>query len=291
MRRTHTVLALGAFLALSPLLPVLAAAPDLGLATLLQDKKKAPPKDDPAIPKALKDLDAIRKDKKGTRDAEGIGLINTMATRYPALNKKQKKAVVKGLEQVFRAKRSPAETRLLLSAGEALSRFEEAGAKALSKLCDDKRFGKKNWLTFRGKLVSFLGRPATTGKIKKQLIDYATRAPDDLIRAMAGGALRHYAKRDQKVRKEIVKKLVKELAGIYSFSLSNNDLGDAVRKTFEDTYATIEGPWMKTLTALTAQKIKGPNEWQRWFNKNKSKNWDKEGFTTRAVNAGAKKKS
>lgn len=289
MRRTQAILALGAVLALSPLLPVLVAAPAAAPSVLLQAKKKAPPKDDPAVPKALKDLDKIRKDKKGARDSEGVELINQLAKRYPDLNKKQQKSIVKGLAGVFKAKRSPSETRLLLASGEALSKFEAAGAKELSRLCDDKRYGKKPWLQFRGRLVSFLGRSAQTGKIQKQLVDYATRAPDDLIRAMAGGTLRHYARHDQKVRKEIVKKLVKELAGIYSYSKDNVDPRDTTRKAFEDTYATIEGPWMKTLTALTGQKIKDPNEWQRWYNKNKGKNWDKEGFTTRPVNAGAKK--
>lgn len=289
MTRRHSILALGAFLALCPLLPGLATAPDLGPSTLLQDKKKAPPKDDPAITKSLKDLDKIRKDKKGTQDAEGIGLINQMATRYPDLNSKQQKAIVKGLAQVFKAKRTPAETRLLLAAGEALSKFEEDGAKELSKICDDRSFGKKEWLQFRGRLVTFLGRPAVTGKIQKQLLDYTTRAPDDIIRAMAGGTLKHYAKHDQKVRKEIVGKLVKELAGIYSLSKANVDPRDTARKTYEDTYATVSTPWMQTLTALTAQKIKDPNEWQRWYNKNKKKNWDKEGFSTRAVNAPEKK--
>ena len=295
MRRTQAILALGAVLALSPLLPVLVAAPSVsapavaGPAALPQAKKKAPPKDDPAIPKALKNLDKIRKDKKGARDSEGVEVINRLAKRYSDLNKKQQKSVVKGLGLVFKAKRSPSETKLLLASGEALSKFDAAGAKELAKICDDKRFGKKPWLQFRGRLVSFLGRSAQTGKIQKQLVDYATRAPDDLIRAMAGGTLRHYAKHDQKVRKEIVKKLIKELAGIYTYSKENVDPRDTTRKAFEDTYATIEGPWMKTLTALTGQKIKDPNEWQHWYNKKKGKNWDKEGFTTRPVNAGTKK--
>jgi hypothetical protein len=289
MRTRHSILALGAFMAICPLLPSMAAAPDLGPSTLLQDKKKAPPKDDPAIPKSLKELEVIRKDKKGAQDAEGIGLINQMATRYPDLNKKQKKAVVKGLSQVFKAKRTPAETRLLLAAGESLSKFGSEGAKELSKVCDDKRFGKKPWLQFRGRLVDFLGRPAEVGKIQKQLLDYTTRAPDDIIRANAGGTLRHYSKHGQKVRKEIASRLIKELAGIYSLSKANVDPRDTGRKTYEDTYATVSTPWMKTLTALTGQKIKDPNDWQRWFNKNKRKNWEKEGFSTRAVNAPEKK--
>ncbi len=289
MRRTHVVLAFSACLAVSPLLPVVAAAPDLANVLLLQGKKKAPPKDDPAILKTLKELKSIRKDKKGSRDAEGVKLINELTKRYPSLNKKQQKAIAKGLGEVFKAKRTPAETRLLITAGEALSKFEGEGAKVLAKLCDDRRFGKKEWLIFRGKLVSFLGRPAITGAIQKQLIDYCTRAPDDIIRANAGGTLRHYSKHDQKVRKEITKRIVKELAGIYGQSLSNSDPRDTQRKSYEDTYATVEGPWMKTLTALTGQKIKDPNEWQRWYNKNKGKNWEKEGFTTRAVNEETKK--
>lgn len=239
------------------------------------------------VPEQLKALKDVARDRKGEKDAEGVDLINKLAAEYPKLDKKEQRDVAKGISDCFKATREPTQVRLLLAAGEALSTMGEDGAKVLGKVCDDKRYGKKEWLEFRGQLVTFLGRPAED-KFSKQLVDYAVRDKDDLIRAMAGGTLKHYAGKDAKVRKEIAEKLIKELSGIYGASKANADPKDYGRKAMEDRFAAIQDPWMKTLTALTGQEIKDPPSWNEWWNKNKNKDWDKEGFRTVPANDGAK---
>ena len=248
-------------------------------APVVQGGKPTPPKDNPEVPGMLKDLKSIVKDKKGRRDADGERILDKLATLYPTLNTKQKKSIVKAMGKVFSAKRKVTEVGLLLAAGRSLAEFEEAGAKVLSGLVEDKkrRWRKKEWLDLRAELLRYFGRPAIA-KYAEQLLDLATRDKDDILRATAGESLGKYNKHDQKLRKRITEKLIKELSAIYNQSKANVDPRDYTRKTYEDRYAAIVDPWMATLTKLTSQKLRDPVAWLKWWNKNKGKNWDKKGY-------------
>lgn len=255
-------------------------------AAFSQGKKPTPVKDNPEIPGMLKDLSSIVRDRKGLRDADGEKILDKLSALYPKLNKKQRRSIVKAMSKVFSAKRKVDEVNLLLAAGRSLAKFEEAGAKILSGLAEDKkrRWRKKDWLFLKAEMVRYLGRPAIV-KYFDQLLDLATRDKYDIIRATAGEALGRYNKYDQKVRKRIAEKLIKELSAIYNQSKANVDPRDFTRKTYEDRYAAIVDPWMKSLSKLTGQSIRDPVAWVKWWNKNKNKNWDKEGFGRKAVPA------
>ncbi|GEM_PF-1429204 len=242
-----------------------------------QKAEKAPVKDDPKIPALLKDLAGVVKERKGERDEEGIRLLDDLADRFPKLNPKQRKLVLKGVAKVLSARRKPTKVGLLLAASEALSGFGEDGAKALAKVVKDRRFRDKEWMLFRAQVVRHLGKPASDAQVKL-LLELALRDRFDQVRVAAGEALGHYAKKKEKLRKEIAGKLIKEMSAIYNQSRANLDPVDQTRKIYEDRYAAIQDSWMRTLAKLTGQSFREPLLWERWFNNNKKKRWDKHGW-------------
>ena len=44
----------------------------------------------------------------------------------------------------------------------------------------------------------------------------------------------------------------------------------------QKTLDAILAPWNASLSALTGQEFANGSDWQRWFNKNKSRNWDRD---------------
>jgi len=253
------------------LLPLLLAS--LLTAPAIAQKPK-PPKDNPEVPTLLKTLSAVVKDRKGKRDEEGVRTLSTLTKLYPTLNKGQKADVVKGIGKVFRARRKPEQVKLLLAAGEGLSKLGKPGADILAKQVDNRKFGKKDWLDFRAQLVRMLGRPAEL-KYKKMLVKLAVNDKDDLIRGAAGAALGNYAKHNEKVRKDIAKDLIFELSGVYNQAYASVEPNDQTSKAFRDRLAAIQDPWNQTLTKLTKQRIRKPSDWVSWYNDNKHKHWDK----------------
>lgn len=259
------------------LLAALLLTPALAVASL-QGDKKVPPKDDPEVPGLIKSLTPIIRDRKATRDAEGVQILDKLSGLYPKLNDKQQKAVAKAVTSVFKARREPDQVTLLLAAGESLSRFGADGADALVTVVDYRRWkNKREWQTFRAQIVRLIGRPAEK-KYAKKLLDIALKDNSDQARAKAGEALGDYAKYDQKTRKPIVEKLVKHLEQVWGLSRANLDPNDPNRKRWGDLYGVIQDPWMRTLKKHTGQSLKEVLDWTKWWNKNKRKNWDKLGF-------------
>ena len=93
--------------------------------------------------------------------------------------------------------------------------------------------------------------------------------------AAAGQALGEYADADLKTRKIIGKDLIKKFSNIYENANANLDSGDLQRKAWEDRYKAVADPWNTALQKLTKQSLRHPNDWLRFYNKNKAKNWDK----------------
>ncbi|PIE23727.1 MAG: hypothetical protein CSA62_06365 [Planctomycetota bacterium] len=240
----------------------------------LQAAKKI--KDDPEVDKLLKQLKGAMRDRRGTLDAQGSSALTALIGKFDKLNQKQQRKIVKDTSLVFRATRKPAQAMLFLAAAEALSRFGDKGAEALMKQADNGKFKGKEWRQLRKALILLLGRPALP-KHAKFLIDIAVQDPDELARAAAGEALGSYAKYDQKLRKEIVKKLAIELNAIFNMK-NSGQLGDRAPQEAAQTFTAIQGPWMNTLSKLTGQRQKDPMLWLRWWNNNKRKNWDKLGY-------------
>ena len=156
-----------------------------------------------------------------------------------------------------------------------LSRAATLSAANLKKAFKDKkRFGDKEWRSLRADMLKSLGKTKDLNYVKF-LTDEARKNIEDTLMAAAGEALAEFADADLKTRKEISKVLIKKFANIYENANANLDSGDLQRKTWEDRYKAVADPWNTTLKKLTKQRLRTPNDWQKFYNKNKAKNWDK----------------
>jgi hypothetical protein len=261
--RTHTILVLALVL----------VAP-----SLLAQPKPAAAKPDPEVKAKLDEFKKLITDRKGAKDPDAIQIIDSVLTRFDKLHPKDKKDFAKALYEPLknsRVKREPADCRLFQASIVALGKTGTEGSKYLKDAFENKkRFGDKEWRSLRAEMLKNLGKTKDE-KYVKFLKDEALRNIEDSLMAAAGEALGEYADADLKVRQDICKDLIKKFSIIYENANANLDTGDLQRKTWEDRYKAVADPWNTTLKKLTKQHYRTPNDWQRFYNKNKNKNWDK----------------
>jgi len=251
---------------------VLAAA--FALAPTASAQKPAKIAPDKEVADKVKTLKAVAKDKKFTRDAEGIGIIDVLIQKNEkGLNDKDKKSIVKALDGVLnKGKVRPANKAQIYNAtAEALGRHGEPGAKVLKGAYEKKRFpDKPAWVPLREKLLVNIGRTKDEGMIKF-LLDEARRSPEAALQAAAGKALGNYRESKQKVRRDIVSGMLIKWGAL---SEAASQLGANVEsQNARDRLAAISGPWNDTMKALTGQDFDTFRKWQAWWNKNKNGKW------------------
>jgi hypothetical protein len=249
-----------------------------GFGLAAQKAKSASAKPDPWVKDTLKSYKKLISDRKGLKDAEAIELINKLHEKYEGMCAKDKSAYAKGIADSLlsgRCKRKPTKDGLYRSTIKALSLTGKNGGRYLAKAFDNKKkFKNKEWINLRGDMLEHLGR-CKDPKYISFLVDVALKNTSDTLMAKAGGALKYYKETKLTVRKGISKDLIKKFANIYDNANKNLDSNDLVRKTWENRHAAVSDPWNTTLQALTRQHYRSANDWNRFWNKYKSKNWDK----------------
>jgi hypothetical protein len=229
---------------------------------------------DPDVPVKLKELAEVAKDRKFTRDAAGIEIIDVLIQKQDkGLNDKDQKQVVKGLDSVLNKGRlRPAEkSQLYNTAAIALGRFGKDGAKPLKAAYEKKRFpNRPEWVPLREKLLVNIGKTKDEGAVKF-LLDEARRSPEAALQAAAGEALGNFRESKQKLRREIVSGLIIKWG---SLSEMGSQLGANVEaQNARDRLAAISGPWNESMKALTGQDFDTFRKWQGWYNKHKNDKW------------------
>lgn len=236
-------------------------------------------KTDPQIKEQLKLYVQFIKDRKGSKDTEAKEIIDKILQKFDTLHPKDKSDYAKAISQSLlskKCKRKPEQAGIYRTTIFALGRLGKHGGRYLAKAFDNKsKFkGKKPWLNLRALMLEHLGRT----KDKKYidfLLDVALKDPNDSLMSSAGGALKHYKDMPLKVRKPMVKQLIKKFAQVYDNANTNLDSGDMTRQTWERRLAAVSDPWNTALQALTKQRIRSPNKWNNFWNKEKKSNWDK----------------
>lgn len=243
-----------------------------------QPEDKPPAKPDPEVKAKLSEWQKLIKDRKGAKDAEAIQIIDGILTRYEKLHPKDKADFAKALYEPLKnpkVKREAADCRLYKASVVALGKTGTQGSAYLkSAFNDKKRFGDKEWLSLRADMLKSLGKTKDLKHVKF-LTDEALRNIHDSLMAAAGEALGEFAEADLKIRKEICKELIKKFVNIYENANANLDTGSTLRTTWENRYKAVMDPWNTALKKLTKQHYRTPNDWQRFYNKNRDKNWDK----------------
>lgn len=236
------------------------------------------PKDkdnDKEIAAKVDELKDIVADRKHSRDAEGLEIIDALLQKLIAgVGPKDAQSITKSLDGVLSQGkvRQPENTGLYVGAAKALGYCGEDGAKALKKAYTNKRYPEKTpWVPLREQFLKAIGRTKDEDMVKF-LCDEARRSPEAALQAAAGEALGNFEESDEKVRKEIVSDLIikyGELSELASQMGSSNIEAQNAR----DRLAALSEKWNATLAKLTKQNFHKFRDWQGWYNKNKNEKW------------------
>lgn len=210
-------------------------------------------------------------DKKGGKDADIVAIIDELNQGYKTCGPKDKASIVAFLGKVFEQKRDEVSdgvpnNKIMLAAAVSLGEMGSDAVKTLESWIDHKTLRKD--VALQARLVLSLGKtkdPAAT----KTLIKLLEHKDAPMVSAAAQG-LGEFDKVDLKVRKDAFESMLKVLMS--SMNAKDSNPQDLIAK---DRYDVIASPIITSLGKLSGHNERDPQEWQRWWNKNKGKDWDK----------------
>lgn len=210
--------------------------------------------------------------KRGDEDTAAVGVMDTLLQEFPVSGPKDRKLIAETIGKAFDEKRKELEdgvfdNKLYIAAAVCLGEMGPESTDILSKWIGHKRHRKDTML--QTQLILSLGKTKDEGAIKT-LMDLLKDKSPTIISA-ASQALGNFSGADQKERKKIVNDLVRIL--IDAKTAVDDDVTDTIAR---ELYDTIAAPIITTLQELTGHDERAPEEWQRWWNKNKKSDWDTE---------------
>lgn len=219
-------------------------------------------------------LKEVVADKKFTRDAEGLQVIDFLLQKVQGtIEPKDRTIVVKALGDVFTGGkvRPHDKIELYVGAAAALGYCGPEGAKVLKAAFQDKRFPEKtDWVPLREQLLKNLGRTKDESMIKF-LCNEARRNHEAGLQAAAGEALGNFEDSKEELRKDIVSELLIRYGELNQLATQIGSSIDA--QNAQDRLSTLKDKWNSTLAKLTKQNFDKFGDWQAWYNKNKSQPW------------------
>ncbi len=159
------------------------------------------------------------------------------------------------------------DNKLYLASATALGRMGPESVKPITGWIGHKTHRKD--LPLQRILILSLGKTKFEKSVDT-LIDLLDNK-DAMVQAAAAEALANVDGSDQKVRKDAFKEILQALMGVH-----NTVTGDVNDTIARERYDVIAAPMITTLQILSGHDERKPDAWQRWWNKNKKRNWDKE---------------
>lgn len=210
--------------------------------------------------------------KRGEEDTAAVTVMDSLLQEFPVSGPKDRKSIAETIGKAFDEKRKELEggvldNKLYLAAAVCLGEMGPESAEILTKWIGHKRHRKDTML--QTQLILSLGKTKDEGAIKT-LMDLLKDKSPTIISA-AAQSLANFSGADQKERKKIVNDLVRLL--IDAKTAVDDDVTDTIAR---ELYDTIAAPIITTLQELTGHDERAPEEWQRWWNKNKKSDWDAE---------------
>ena len=219
--------------------------------------------------KTLIDELATHVKAKGEKDAEAIGVLDKLVQQFPNSGPKDRVAIVKAVSDCFDAKRvkeleqGVPDDRLYQAAATALGVMGPESVKSLTALIGDKNHRKN--LRLQQRLALSLGKTKSADGLKTLLM--LLKNKDAPMQAAGAEALANFFDVDLETRKTIFEELLKTLMDQKAKKDNVTDL------EAQERWNTISGPIMETLQKLSGHTEADPEQWQRWWNDNKKKDW------------------
>ena len=247
------------------------APPPLALRAerLTQDEEKPDKRED--IKAMLEVLKGHAK-KRGKEDQEAIQLIDTLNVEFENCGAKDRKAIVKEISGCLKQKRTQSkegvfDNKLYIASATALGNMGPESAKPLISWIDHKTLRKD--VQLQRYLILSLGKTQTKAAIEP-LIDLLTHQKAGM-QAAAAEALGGLQGLEGKKLKDVFNSILKVITGLKG--QVDGDVNDIIAR---ERYDVIKAPMITALQILSGHDERNPDLWQRWWNKNKKKDWDKD---------------
>lgn len=225
----------------------------------------------PEVEKLCEDMRAHLA-KGGSADQDAVAVVDKLLQEFKDSGPKDRAAIVNALSKNFETKRRENEAgvrdnRIFRASAVALGQMGSEATKAITKWIGAKDHKKD--LPVQADLIHALGKTKDKAAVP-DLIGLLEHKDPPLVSA-AADALGEFADSDLETRKKSFEGMLKVLMAAKGAKDSNVNDGIA-----RDRYDTIASPIITSLTRLSKHDERDPDEWQRWWNKNKGKNWDEE---------------
>ena len=251
-------------------LTLTAALVFLPTAPLARPQDDAPIVDErPEIKQVLAELEGFLKEK-GEKDPDAIGVLDKLVQEFPQSGPKDRAAVVKALAGCFDVKRTKEleegvpDNRLYLAAATALGTMAPESVKVLIPLIGDKTHRKDSRL--QQTVVLALGKTKSAEGVKPLLA--LMKHKDAPMQAAGAEALANYSDAPLETRKTIFEELLRTMMD--QKTKADTSVAD---QEVQERWNTISGPILETLQKLSGHGETDPEQWQRWWNDNKKKDW------------------
>lgn len=245
------------------------AAPAPAGSTTVQDDEKPDKREE--VKEMLGNLKG-HAGKRGKEDAEAIAIIDTLIKEFENSGPKDRASIVKGIGNTFKEKRGEnaegvRQNQLFMASATALGLMAPESVKTLQTWIGHKSHRKD--LAVQRILILSLG-DSKDPKAAKTLIDLLVHK-DAILQGAAAEGLGKYDGAEEKLRKQAFEGVLKQLIG----TKTQMD-GDPQDRIARERYDAIAAPMSTALAVLSGQRSRTPEEWQRFWNKNKKKDWDED---------------
>lgn len=207
--------------------------------------------------------------ERGKQDQEAIGVIEELAREFPSSGPRDRKAIVKALDRCLKEKRKEVDgvrqNQLYMGAVAVLGGMAPESVDVLIGWIGHKTHRAD--VTLQRLMIRMLGRTQSEDGVRP-LIKLLTHR-DPLIQSAASSALGDFKGADQKLRKEVFSELLKLLMNAKGAKDTNPN--DTIA---EERWNVISAPVVSSLKVLSKHEEFRPEDWQRWYNKNKRGDWD-----------------
>jgi len=206
--------------------------------------------------------------KRGDEDPAAIVLIEKLVVEFQGSGEKDRASIAKGVASCLSQRRKDLskgvpDNGLKLATAKALGSMGPESTGALSKWVNDKKV--RDNIELQRQLVLSLG--ATKDKSATKTLADLLKYRNPTIVAAAAEALCQFEKIELKERKKLFEEILKTL-----MSAKGKVDADPTDNIAREEWNVVSAPLMTSLTALSGHKdAKKPEEWQRFWNKNKKK--------------------
>jgi HEAT repeat protein len=225
----------------------------------------------PEIEQKLSKLEGHMR-KEGKQDTEAVAVIDELLQEFSKCGPKDRQAVVKTLSKSFEQRRMVPEgealnNKLFIASAVALGKMGPESVDVLTTWIDHKNHRKDLALQYR--LIKSLGETKDKRAIK--LLKNLLLHKENALISAAAESLGEYAGADLETRKDAFEALLKTL-----MEAKGNKDSDTNNTIAREKYDVIGAPIITSLGKLSKHDERVPEEWQKWWNKNKKDDWDKD---------------